>query len=263
MKRKLIVLLLAFGFGRQIFALGPGDLKQVQFDQKIGQQISRGLIFRDSDGSTSTLIARLGNKPTLLIFGYYHCPMLCTLINDGLINALQQLRLDVGKDFNVIEVSIDPRETPALAAVKKIQYLKRYGRRGAAAGWHFLTADEATIKQLTSEAGFHFVRDPEANEFAHPSGVIVLTPGGLISRYFLGVNIDPHELDDSIRAASRGESGSVIQRLVLLCYHYNPITGKYGRTILSILRLAGVATVVLIGLSIVYLSRGRAQTTHS
>ena len=238
------ILALALVLVRQTYALTPNELKQITFDQNIGQQISRDLIFRDSDGTKFQLGPHFERKPMLLVFGYYHCPMLCTLINDGLIEALQELRVDVGNDFDLINVSIDPRETPKLAAWKKTEYLKRYGRPGAENGWHFLTGDETTIAEIAREAGFHFAYDPASGEYAHPSGVIVLTPQGKISRYFLGINIDPRELRQAIVAAARDETGSVIQRLVLLCYHYNPITGKYGSLIILVLRASGLATVL-------------------
>jgi protein SCO1/2 len=259
MKSNLSFVLLLV-FVQQISALTPGDLKSIRFDQNLGQQISRDLIFRDADGTAAPIGAQFKGKPTLLVLGYYHCPMLCTLINDGLIQALQELRLDVGKDFNVIDVSIDPHETPALAATKKNEYLKRYGRPHAEDGWHFLTGNEPSITRLARETGFHFAYDESSGEFAHPSGAIVLTPTGKISRYFLGVNIDPQELRSAILAAERGESGSIVSRLALLCYHYNPITGKYGGLIISILRGCGILTVLAIGLSIFFLTRKRGPS---
>lgn len=254
--------LLAFIFmllAVRVLALSPAELKQINFDQNIGLTISQDLVLRDSDNSAIKLRDCINNKPTLLVLGYYHCPMLCMLINDGLINALQQLRLSVGTDFNVIDLSVDAREGPALAAAKKNQYLKRYGRPNAANGWHFLTGDELAVARVASETGFHFVYDRESNEFAHPSGVVVLTPDGEISRYFLGINIEPRELNSAIVAASSGESGSVINRLVLLCYHYNPITGKYGGIIMSCIRFSGCLTVLAIGCSIFYLGRSRSR----
>ncbi|CAN5609189.1 SCO family protein [soil metagenome] len=225
--------------------LSPEALKRIGSDQHIGQTISRGLIFQESDGRTVALGDLFNTKPTLLVLGYYHCPMLCTLINDGLIASLQELRFDVGRDFNVINVSIDPHETPAVAAAKKVKYLKRYGRPGAAAGWHFLTGEAQTIAQLANETGFRFQYDPATNEYAHPSGFIVLTPAGKVSRYFFGVNFDPKELRSAIIAASNGQKGSIVQELVLLCSHYNPITGKYGALVLNVLRALGVVTVLL------------------
>lgn len=242
MKLRSIILLLLIV--RQIHGLTPGDLNQIVFEQKIGQQISPDLTFRDSDGRPFRFHDQFGRRPTLLVLGYFHCPMLCTLINNGLIQALQELPLTVGRDFDIVDLSVDARESSALAATKKIQYIKSYGRPGAEEGWHFLVGDEPAISEVARESGFHFAHDPESNQYAHPSGVVVLTSSGKISRYFLGVNIDPGELRAAIAAASRNETGSVIQRFALLCYHYNPITGKYGGAIMSILRAGSLATVL-------------------
>ncbi len=235
--------------------LSPEDLKRVGYDQHIGQPISRNLTFQDSTQRSVALGDLFNSKPTLLVLGYYHCPMLCTLINDGLIESLQELRFDVGRDFNVINVSIDPNENPTVAAAKKVEYLKRYGRPGAGNGWHFLTGSSGSIGQLANEAGFRFKYDPVAREYAHPSGFIVLTPEGKISRYFFGVNFDPKELRSAIIAASNGERGSIIKELVLLCSHYNPITGKYGALVLNILRGLGVLTVLALAWWIASLCR--------
>jgi protein SCO1/2 len=249
--------LLALSSTQTLFARGlsPADLKRVGYDQHIGQPISPGLTFQESDKRTVTMGDLFNSKPTLLVLGYYQCPMLCTLINDGMIEALQELRFNVGRDFNVINVSIDPRETPELAASKKKEYLTRYGRPGAAKGWHFLTGKEQSIAQLADEAGFRYKYDAEAHQYAHPSGFLVLTPDGKISRYFFGVNFEPAKLRSAIIAASNGKEGSVIQELVLLCCRYNPITGKYGALILNVLRGAGIGTVLLLGGWIVVLSR--------
>ncbi len=225
-------------------ALSADKLKQIRFDQHIGQQISRDLRFRDSSGKTVTIGDCLDGKPTLLVLGYYHCPMLCTLINDGLIQALQELRFDVGQRFNIINVSIDSREGPAEALSKRKEYLRRYGRDGAAGGWHFLTGDKGAVAQLANESGFHFLFDPDVNEYAHPSGFLVLTPQGKISRYFFGVNFEPHQLRSAILAASAEKRGSIVTQLILLCYHYNPITGKYGALIMNVMRGAALTTVV-------------------
>jgi protein SCO1/2 len=235
--------------------LSPNDLKRITYDQHIGQPISPGLAFQDSSGRRVALGDLFNFKPTLLVLGYYHCPMLCTLINDGMIEALQELHFNVGRDFNVINLSIDPHETAAVAAIKKKQYLKRYGRDGAAGGWHFLTGSEQSIAQLTNEAGFRFKFDPVSNEYAHPSGFIVLTPEGRISRYFFGVNFDPKELRSAIIAASKGERGSLIKQLILLCCQYNPITGKYGAIVLTVLRVFGIVTVILLAGWIAWMCR--------
>lgn len=228
------------------YGLSPDDLKRIGYDQHIGQPISPGLTFQESDRRTVALGDLFNNKPTLLILGYYHCPMLCTLINDGLIESLQELHFDAGRDFNVINLSIDPNETPAIAAARKVEYLKRYGRPGAAVGWHFLTGNEQAIAQIANEAGFRFKYDRATHEYAHPSGFVVLTPSGKISRYFFGVNFEPKKLRSAIIAASNDQRGSIIKELVLLCGHYNPIAGKYGALVLTVLRVLGVATVLLL-----------------
>lgn len=240
-------------------ALAPDDLNRLGYDQHIGQTLSANLPFEDSNKRSLTLGELRNKKPTLLVLGYYHCPMLCTLINDGLIESLQELRLDVGKDFNVINLSIDPHETPEVAAAKKTEYLKRYGRPGAEESWQFLTGSQAAIAQLTNEAGFRYAYDSATHEYAHPSGFLVLTPEGRISRYFFGVNYDPKELRSAIIAASEGQNGSVIQQLILLCFHYNPITGKYGTLVLTVLRILGVGTVLGLGGWIAWLSRRESK----
>lgn len=171
--------------------------------------------------------------------------MLCTMINDGLINALENLRANVAADFDVVEFSIDPDETPAAATERKALYVRRYGRSGAAAGWHCLVGNSKAITQLTDEVGYRYAYDPEIKQYAHPSGVIVLTPEGKISRYVFGVTYNSTELRDALAAAKEGKSGSVLSQIFLLCYHYNPITGKYGALILSVLRFASVGFVLL------------------
>jgi len=235
--------------------LSQDDLKKITYDQHIGQPISPSLTFQDSNGQRVALGDLFNSKPTLLVLGYYHCPMLCTLINDGMIEALQELRFNVGRDFNIINLSIDSHETPTVAAAKKKEYLRRYGRPGAAQSWHFLTGNEQSIAQLANEAGFRYKLDPVSNEYAHPSGFIILTPEGRISRYFFGVNFNPKELRSAIIAASKGERGSVIKELILLCCQYNPITGKYGAAVLTVLRILGVGTVILLAGWIFWMSR--------
>jgi protein SCO1/2 len=155
--------------------------------------------------------------------------------------------MDVGNQFDVINVSIDPKETPALAAAKKRTYLKRYGRHGAAAGWHFLTGDDAAIHKLANEAGYRYVYDPRSKQFAHPSGLVILTPDGKVSHYLFGVTYSPNELDSALRDAAARKTGSPIQQFILLCFHYSPITGKYGKLIMTVVRVSGVATLAALG----------------
>ena len=184
--------------------------------------------------------------------------MLCPLINDGLIQALQELRTSVGRDFQVVDFSIDPADTPADAARKKSEYLRRYGRTGASEGWHCIVGDQRSIAQLADEVGYRYAYDPETKQYAHPSGVIVLTPEGKISRYIFGATFDARELHDALIAAREGESTSTLSKLFLICYHYNPITGKYGALIMSIVRIAGIVTLlVVIGFVALMVGRDR------
>ena len=236
-------------------ALTPGDLSRVKFDQHPGLHISRDLVFRNEIGRTVQLGDFFGKRPVILVLGYYRCPMLCTMINDGLINALENLRANVGADFDVVQVSIAPDETPAVAAERKALYLRRYGRQGAAAGWHCLVGDAKEITLLTDEVGFRSAYDRDIKQYAHPSGVIVLTPEGKISRYMFGVAFNSTELRDALAAAKEGKTGSVLSQIFLLCYHYNPITGKYSTSILAIVRLGSLGFLAAAGWWIISMSR--------
>lgn len=249
-------LIFPFIFAHSTSALTPGDLSHVMFEQHPGRQISRDVALRDENGQPFRFGDQARRQPTVLVPGYYRCPMLCPLINDGLIQALQELRMSVGRDFQVVEFSVDPENTPADAERKKFECVRRYGRPGAAEGWHCVVGDSGSIAQLAGEIGFRYAYDSETKQYAHPSGVIVLTPEAKISRYIFGATFDARELRDALVAAREGESTSTASKLFLLCYHYNPITGKYGALIMSIVRIAAIATVLGIALSIMYLARG-------
>ncbi len=250
-----MTVLLIFGLAGTVFGLTPGDLSRITLEQHPGQKLSHDLVFRDENGRPFRFGDQAEGQPTVLVPGYYRCPMLCPLINDGLIQALQDLRPSVGRDFQVVNFSIDPKDTPADAARKKAEYVRRYGRHGAAAGWHFLVGDQRSIAQLADELGYRYAYDRETKQYAHPSGIIVLTPEGKISRYIFGATFEASQLRDALVAARKGESTSTFSKLFLLCFHYNPITGKYGALIMSIVRIAGIATVLGIALSIVYFAR--------
>jgi protein SCO1 len=261
MKRCALLLIAVCLMAGPAFALTPGDLSRVKFKQHPGYQISRDLVFRNENNQPIKLGDLFGEKPVILVLGYYRCPMLCTTINDGLINALENLWASAGADFQVVDISIDANENAAAAMAKKSLYLRRYGRSGAAGGWHCLVGEQKSIAQLASEAGFDFVYDPETREYAHPSGVIVLTPTGKISRYLFGVNFDAKELDNALAAAKQNKSNSVLSQLFLVCYHYNPITGKYGGLILSVLRTASLGFVALIAWWVFSMARRSAKQT--
>ena len=237
--------------------LSDDALVQIKFDQKPDNQVSPDLEFRDENGKSVRLGDYFGQRPVILVLGYYECPMLCSLVLNGAIEAMQDLKLDAGKDFEVVNVSIDPRETPALATAKKRIYIKRYGRPGAAEGWHFLTGDDAAIRKLADEVGFRYEYDSRAKEFAHPSGLVILTPDGKVSHYVFGVTYSPAELDTALRDAGAKKIGSTIEQFVLLCFHYSPLTGKYGNLIMTVVRVSGMATVGALGFVVFWRGRKR------
>jgi protein SCO1/2 len=173
--------------------------------------------------------------------------MLCTQVLNGLVRCMLDLPLEAGKDFTVLTVSFDPRETPEMAAAKKKTYLERYGRRGAEAGWHFLTGEEGPIRELTKAVGFRYTYDPRNDQFAHASGIMVLTPAGKISRYFYDVKYSPRDLRLGLVEASANRIGSPVDQILLYCFHYDPAEGRYGPTILNFIRAGGVLTVLAIG----------------
>lgn len=224
-------------------SLTDDQLSRISFDQMLNAQISLDLPFRDENGKTVTLRDYFGQKPVVLVLGYYQCPMLCTLTFNGMVESMNDMKWSIGKEFNVVHVSINPQETYELAAAKKQTYLRRYGRHGAGAGWHFLTGDEPNIRKLADEVGFHYAYDPSVKQYAHPSGLVILTPEGKVSKYFFGVSFSAPELFASLQNASQRQVGSPIERLVLLCFHYSPIHGKYGALIMSILRVLAAATL--------------------
>jgi Uncharacterized protein SCO1/SenC/PrrC, involved in biogenesis of respiratory and photosynthetic systems len=238
----------------------PKTLDKVGIDQKLNEQLPLDVIFRDETGQE----VRLGQyfnqgKPVLISLVYYECPMLCNQVLNGLAGSLKTLSFDVGKEFEVVTVSFDARETPQLAAAKKDSYMARYGREGAAKGWHFLTGEQKSIDALTQAVGFRYAYDESQKQFAHASGIMLATPEGKLSRYFYGIEYAPKELRLSIVEASANKVGSPVDQLLLYCFHYDPSTGKYGLAIMNIVRLAGVVTVVGIALLIVLLRQKRNE----
>lgn len=224
-------------------SLTETNLSRITFDQNLRAQVSLDLSFRDESGRAVRLGEYFGKKPVVLVLGYYGCPMLCTLTLNGMIEAMGEMKWRIGDQFEVINVSIDPTEESTLAAAKKRTYLKRYGRAGAEAGWHFLTGEAAASKRLADEVGFHYAYDSSVKQYAHPSGLVILTPDGKVSKYLFGVTFSPTELFAAIEGASARKVGSPIQRLVLLCFHYSPIQGKYGAAILLAVRILAASTM--------------------
>lgn len=224
----------------------PRALREIGFDQKLDQPLPLDTPFRDEDGQTVPLSTYFGKRPAVLAFVYYDCPMLCTQIVNALASSLRTMSLTAGEDFDVVVISFDPRETPELAKRKKVEYLNRYGRPETAAAWHFLTGDQASIQRVTQAAGFRYTWDEETKQFAHPSGIIVTTPDGRLARYLFGIEYGPRDLRLSLVEASAGKIGSPADQLLLFCYHYDPMTGRYGMAIMKVLRVAGVGTVLAI-----------------
>ena len=238
----------------------PQALREIGFDQYIDQRVPLDTTFRDEAGATVRLGDYFGNKPVVLVFAYYDCPMLCTQVINGLSSALGVMSLNPGRDFEIVTVSFNPRDTPASAAAKKASYLERYRRPGAAAGWHFLSGDQANIDRLTRAAGFRYAWDAATKQYAHPSGVIVLTPDGRLSKYLFGIEYGPRDLRLGIVEASAGRIGTPVDSLLLYCYHYDPMTGRYGLAIMRVIRMAGAATVLAIGAFIVVMVRRERKT---
>jgi protein SCO1/2 len=233
----------------------PKALQGIGFDQNIDQHIPLDTIFKDESGATVRLGDYFGKRPVVLVFAYYDCPMLCTQVIHGLSSALGVLSLAPGKDFEIVTVSFNPGDTPAAAAAKKAVYLERYKEPGAAAAWHFLTGDDASIERLTKAAGFRYAWDADTKQFAHPSGIIVVTPDGRLARYLFGIEYGPRDLRFAIVEASAGKVGSVVDSLLLYCYHYDPVMGRYGLVIMRAMRLAGAATVLALGAFIALMLR--------
>jgi protein SCO1/2 len=233
-------------------AISEAALARIDFVQNLGSQVPLNLMFQDETGAGVQLGDYFGSKPVILVLGYYGCPMLCTLVLNGLVEGLQDLKSTVGSDFVVVNVSINPDEGPTLAAAKKRTYLKRYGRNGGEAGWHFLTGKAPVIGLLARTVGFQYQFDPVSRQYAHPSGLVILTPQGRVAKYLYGVAFTSRELQQALQTARAEEISSPIKRIILLCFHYNPLHGKYSAVILRVIRLLGVSTILgLAGLIVV------------
>jgi len=225
----------------------PPRLENVAIEQRLDAQIPPDLTFRDDAGKAVKLGDYFGHKPTILNLVYYNCTMLCGEALAGLASAMRLVKFDVGNEFDVITVSFDPRETPEMAAAKKLDYVKRYSRANAAFGWHFLVGQPESINALTKAVGFNYQYDSKSNQYAHATAIMVLTPQGRISRYFYGVDFPPKDLRMGLVEASQGKIGNAVDAVLLYCYHYNPETGKYGAMVGNILRLAAAATILMLG----------------
>lgn len=223
----------------------PPGLAGVGIQQKLNDLIPLDLVFRDESGRAVPLASFFGKKPVLLALVYYQCPMLCTQILNGVEISLKAVKLNPGRDFEVVVVSFDPSDTPELASAKKATYLRRYGRPDTANGWHFLTGDEPNIKRLTDAVGFRYRYDESNKQFAHASGIFVATPQARLSHYFYGVEYSPRDLRLALVEASEEKIGNPVDAILLYCYHYDPALAKYSAVAMNIVRLGGVAFVLI------------------
>ncbi len=249
----LLLASLAFGQGMTQGVMSPPAnvrppyLENVGIEQRLDAQVPADLAFTDDAGRVVKLGDYFGKKPLILNLVYYNCPMLCGEVLAGLTGAMKMIKFDIGDQFDVITISFNPRETTADAAAKKKDYSKRYGRPGAAQGWHFLTGSPESINALTKAVGFQYQYDPKIQQYAHATAIMVLTPEGRISRYFYGVDFPPKDLRMGLVEASSGKIGNPIDQVLLYCYHYDPATGKYGAVVTNMLRLGGGLTIILLG----------------
>lgn len=234
----------------------PEPLQGIGIDQKLNAQVPLDLAFHDETGRTVRLGEYFdGRRPVVLTLVYLKCPMLCTLVLNDTLRALRTLPLDLGRDFDVLTVSFNPREGPDLAGAKRRGYLEAYRRPGAESSWHFLTGDEATIQRLTDCVGFRYRYDAKTDQFFHPAGIIVLTPQGRVSRYFFGISYQPKDLRLALVEASNRQIGTLTDSVLLFCYHYDPSTGKYGLAVMNALRVGAAITLLALGLTVFRLIR--------
>ena len=233
----------------------PTLLQDIGLDQKLNETLPLALAFRDEQGRAVTLGDYFGERPVILALVYYECPMLCTQVLNGLVSAIGTLNFTAGREFDVVAISFDPGETPELARGKKAAYLERYDRPGSEPGWHFLTGTQHSITQLTRAVGFRYAYNAEVDQYAHASGIMVVTPDGRLSHYFYGIEYGPRDLRLALIDAADRKIGSPVDQLLLACFHYDPKSGKYSLAVMRLVQGAGILTVVGIGLTILLLRR--------
>jgi protein SCO1 len=233
----------------------PRELNGVGFDQRLNEPLPLDAVFRDESGQTVRLGQYFHGKPVILATVYYRCPMLCSQILSGVVRGLRPLSLQPGRDFEIVAVSINPDETPQDATAKRDQYSHSYSRTAGPAGWHFLVGSEASIHAVTDAIGFHYRYDPPTKMYFHASGITVLTPEGLVSRYLYGVDYEPKDLKLSLIDAGHQRIGSPVDQVLLFCYHYDPKTGKYGAVVVNMLKLASALLLVCLAVVLTWLWR--------
>jgi protein SCO1 len=234
----------SMGFSTGIVASNvPPQFSAVTFAQRLNDKLPLDAQFKDEAGRTVALGDYFGRRPVVLAFVYYQCPMLCSQVMNGISSALKAVPFTPGKEFDVVLVSFDPRDTPEAANAKKRAHLAHWSKQETAAGWHFLTGDAETIARVTSAAGFTYTWDEKTGQFAHVSGLLTVTPDGRLSRYFYGVEYSPKELRMALVESGEGRVGSPVEELLLYCFQYDPTTGRYGLVVMNLVRLGGLLTV--------------------
>jgi protein SCO1/2 len=233
----------------------PNVTKGVGIDQKLNAPVPLDLFFRDERDQSVPLRSYFGDKPAVLALVYYRCPNLCNLTLTEMVHSLHRVALEPGRDYNVITVSIDPSETPALAAEKKRNYAKEFGRASFNGGWHFLTGSQDSISRLANAVGFRYRWDEPTHQFVHAGGIMVVTPEGKLSRYFYGIRYASADLRLALVDASQHKIGSVADYVLLFCYHYDPTQGKYSLAIINVLKLAAGVTLVALAALLFFLMR--------
>jgi protein SCO1/2 len=216
----------------------------VRFEQRIGEKLPLGTLFTDTQGGRHPLGDYFHGRPVVLYFGYARCPQLCSVVADGTNAALRALAPKVGFDYDVVTVSVDPTESAADARATEKLAIRQYGRNGAEAGWHYLTGTEASIRRVAEAAGFHFRYDPTTRQYAHASGFLIVTPAGVVSRYFLGVDFVASDVAAALHRAAEGKTGDSVYDLLLLCFRGDAIGGRYGALIWRVLEVSVALTVI-------------------
>ncbi|MGD0906640.1 MAG: SCO family protein [Candidatus Acidiferrales bacterium] len=239
----------------------PAILREVDITQNLNTQVPPDLMFRDENGKSVRLGDFFGRKPIILSLVYFECPALCTEVLNGELRTMDAISLNLGKDFDAVTVSFEPKDTPALAKAKRDVYVGQYGRPGAADHWHFLTGDQAAIDALTRTVGFHYAYDSGSRQYAHAAAIMVLTPDGRIDRYFYGVQYPARDVRLGLVEASQGKIGTMTDHALLYCYQYDPATGKYGLIVMNVVRAGGGLTVLVLGIFMLVMFR-RERKLH-